>query len=47
LAATGGAVKAAVLLAAGAPSAEAARAQLTANNDHLRGALAALGGQET
>lgn len=46
LAATGGAVKAAVLMAAGAPSPEAARAHLAANNDHLRGALAALGRQE-
>lgn len=42
LAATGGDVKAAVLVAAGAPSPDAARAYLDASDDHLRGALAAL-----
>jgi len=46
LVATGGAVKAAALVAVGAASPEAARAQLEASNDHLRGALAALGRQE-
>lgn len=46
LAATGGEVKPAVLLAAGAPSAEAARAHLSEHDDHLRRALAALGGQD-
>lgn len=44
LAATSGDVKAAVLIAAGAGSPEAARAHLARNDDHLRGALAALQG---
>lgn len=43
LSATGGDVKTAVLVAAGAASPDAARAQLDQSNDHLRGALAALG----
>lgn len=44
LAAAAGDVKAAVLIAAGAGSLEAARARLAQNDDHLRGALAALHG---
>lgn len=43
LSATGGDVKTAVLVAAGAASPDAARAQLDQSNDDLRGALAALG----
>jgi len=42
LTAAEGEVKAAVLIASGAASLDAARAALKTNNDHLRGALDAL-----
>ncbi|MCB1350233.1 MAG: N-acetylmuramic acid 6-phosphate etherase, partial [Maritimibacter sp.] len=45
LAAAEGDVKAAILLAAGAPSPAAARAALATHDNHLRGALAALGSE--